>query len=96
MILTSTSILEMKNKKDFRKTRKLSFFNCIFLQQVVGESGKLVHTGCPRVAKKLHNLLVIKDINFLFFLDDSYAFTAYSENIAVYIQVAQNYKNTKV
>jgi hypothetical protein len=44
------------------------------------------YTGCPRVAKKLHNLFVIKDINFFFFLDDSYASTAYSENIAVYIQ----------
>jgi hypothetical protein len=41
---------------------------------------------CPRVAKKLHNLFVIKDINFFFFLDDSYASTAYSENIAVYKQ----------
>jgi hypothetical protein len=41
---------------------------------------------CPRVAKKLHNLFVIKDINFFFFLDDSYASTAYSENIAVYVQ----------
>jgi hypothetical protein len=52
---------------------------------------------CPRVAKKLHNLFVfIKDINFFFFLDDSYASTAYSENIAVYIQVSQYYKNTKV
>jgi hypothetical protein len=44
------------------------------------------YTGCPRVAKKLHNLFVNKDINFFFFLDDSYASTAYSENIAVYIQ----------
>jgi hypothetical protein len=43
-------------------------------------------TGCPRIAKKLHNLFVIKDINFSFFLDDSYASTAHSENIAVYIQ----------
>jgi hypothetical protein len=51
---------------------------------------------CPRVAKKLHNLFVIKDIKFFFFLDDSYASTAYSENIAVYIQVSQYYKNTKV
>jgi hypothetical protein len=41
---------------------------------------------CPRVAKKLHNLFVIKDINFFFFPDDSHASTAYSENIAVYIQ----------
>jgi hypothetical protein len=32
------------------------------------------NTGSPRVAKKLHNLFVIKDINFFFFLDDSYAF----------------------
>jgi hypothetical protein len=51
---------------------------------------------CPRVAKKLHNLFVIKDINFFFLLDDSYVSTAYSENIAVYIQVSQYYKNTKV
>jgi hypothetical protein len=39
---------------------------------------------CPRVAKKFHNLFAIKDINFFFFLDDIYASTAYSENIAVY------------
>jgi hypothetical protein len=37
-----------------------------------------IHTGCPRVTKKLHNLFVIKDINFFFFLDDSYAYTTYS------------------
>jgi hypothetical protein len=43
-------------------------------------------TGCPRVPKKLHNLFVIKYINFFIFLDDSYASTAYSKNIAVYIQ----------
>jgi hypothetical protein len=42
-------------------------------------------SGCPRVAKKLHNLFVIKDINFYFSLDDSYASTAHLENIAVYI-----------
>jgi hypothetical protein len=36
---------------------------------------------CPGVAKKLHNLFVNKDI---FFLDDSYVSSAYSENIAVY------------
>jgi hypothetical protein len=29
---------------------------------------------CPRGAKKLHNLFVIKDINFSFFLDDSYEY----------------------
>jgi hypothetical protein len=27
------------------------------------------YTACHRVAKKLHNLFVIKDINFYFFLD---------------------------
>jgi hypothetical protein len=43
-------------------------------------------TECSRVAKKLYNLFVIKDINFFFFLYDSYVSTAYSENIAVYIQ----------
>jgi hypothetical protein len=48
--------------------------------------GNRENTECPRIAKKLHNLFVIKDINFFFFLDDSYASTAYSENIAVYIQ----------
>jgi hypothetical protein len=53
------------------------------------------YTG-PRVAKKLHNMFVIKDINFFFFLDGSYASTAYSGNIAVYIQVSQYYTNTKV
>jgi hypothetical protein len=39
---------------------------------------------CPRVTKKLHNLFIIKDINVYFFLDDSYASTAHSENIAEY------------
>jgi hypothetical protein len=29
---------------------------------------RIIHTGCPRVAKNLHNLFVIKDINFYFFL----------------------------
>jgi hypothetical protein len=51
----------------------------------------VVYTGCPRDAKKLHNLFVIKDINFYFFLDDSYANNAHSEN-----SVSQYYKNTKV
>jgi hypothetical protein len=51
----------------------------------IGTNGKL-YTGCLRVAKKLHNLLVIKDINFSFFLDESYVSTAHSENIAVYLQ----------
>jgi hypothetical protein len=46
----------------------------------------ILHTGCPTDAKKLHNLFVIKDINFYFFLDDSDASTAHSENTAVYIQ----------
>jgi hypothetical protein len=40
--------------------------------------------------KKLHNLFVIKDIKFFFFLDDNYAST-----VAVYIQVPQYYKNNK-
>jgi hypothetical protein len=39
-----------------------------------------------QVCEKLHNLFVIKDINFYFFVDDNYASTAHSENIAVYIQ----------
>jgi hypothetical protein len=43
----------------------------------------LVHTECPGVMRKLHNLFVIKDINFSFFLDNNYASTAHSENIAV-------------
>jgi hypothetical protein len=46
---------------------------------------------CPRVAKKRHNLFVIKDINFFFFLDDSYASIAYTENIAVY-RVSQKWR----
>jgi hypothetical protein len=57
---------------------KLHFFDFI--------SNWILTDRCPRVAKKLHNMFVIKDINFYFFLDDSYASTAYSENIAVYIQ----------
>jgi hypothetical protein len=55
-----------------------------------------MHIQGPRVAKKLHNLFVIKDMNFFFSLDNSYASTAHSENIAVYIQVSQYYKYTKV
>jgi hypothetical protein len=50
------------------------------------ERETIEYTGWSRVAKKLHNLFVIKDINFFFFLDNSYASTAYSENNAVYIQ----------
>jgi hypothetical protein len=55
-----------------------------------GGGGLKIKKICPRVAKKLHNLFFIKDINFYFFLDDSYAFTAYSENIAVYYTVCLN------
>jgi hypothetical protein len=40
---------------------------------------------CPRLRKKLHNLFVIKDINFYIFLDDSYASTAIRK-ILRYIQ----------
>jgi hypothetical protein len=35
------------------------------------------YTGCSRVVKKLHNWFVIKNMNFYFFLDDSYAYTAH-------------------
>jgi hypothetical protein len=63
---------------------------CGYINISESETGKLKQvnacTECPRVAKKLLNLFVIKVINFFFFLDDSYASTAYSENIAVYIQ----------
>jgi hypothetical protein len=52
-------------------------------------------TGCPRVAKKLHNLFVIKDINFFFILDGSYPSTACSENIAVYILVAPKFADQR-
>jgi hypothetical protein len=45
----------------------------------------LNHIG-EECAAKMRPMLVIKDINFFFILDDSYASTAYSENIAVYIQ----------
>jgi hypothetical protein len=44
------------------------------------------YTECPTVAKGLHSLFVVKDINFFFFLDDSYASAACSGDIAVYIQ----------
>jgi hypothetical protein len=65
--------------------------NSIFIQSVykrtcIKSPVELEYTGCPRVGKKPHNLFVVKDINFFFFLDDSYASTAYSGNIAVYIQ----------
>jgi hypothetical protein len=48
--------------------------------------GRVYTYRCPRVAKKLYNSFIIKDINFFFFLYDSYTSTAHSENIAVYIQ----------
>jgi hypothetical protein len=59
---------------------KSQFFSCNLYSQMYKSS---FYARCPGVAKKLHNLFVIKDINF-FFLDD--ASTAFSENIAVYIQ----------
>jgi hypothetical protein len=46
---------------------------------------------CPRVAKKLHNLFV-KDINFYFFLDESYASTVHSENIAACLNIIKTLK----
>jgi hypothetical protein len=60
-------------KRNFVTTVILHFFYSI------------IDTGCPRVAKKLHNLFVIKDINFYFFLDDSYVSTAIRK-ILRYIQ----------
>jgi hypothetical protein len=68
---------------------KLKDFEILHNFRPFEKTEKNIHTGCPRVAKKLHNMFVIKDINFFFILSDSYASTAYSENIAVYIQSVQ-------
>jgi hypothetical protein len=72
--------------KRFSKSReeRQSFVNLFKYRN--NRHSNFIYTGCPRVAKKLHNLFVIKDINFYLFLDDSYASTAHSENIAGYIQ----------
>jgi hypothetical protein len=42
-----------------------------YLPSLLLPNGKYQIYRCPRVAKKLHNLFVIKDTNFYFFLDDS-------------------------
>jgi hypothetical protein len=65
--------------KNFLKGNTINFLKYALILR------RSVYTGCPKVAKKLHNLFVIKDANFFFFIDDSYASTSYSENIAVYI-----------
>jgi hypothetical protein len=58
---------------------------------------KNIHTGCPRVAKKLHNLFVIKDIKSYFFLDSYATLLLHIRKILRYIySVSQYYKNTKV
>jgi hypothetical protein len=53
---------------------------------------------CPRVEKILHNLFVIKDTNFYFFLDDSYAsiLLHIRKTLRYIYSVSQYYKNTKV
>jgi hypothetical protein len=38
--------------------------------QVSPKKKKEVHTGCPRVAKKLHNLFVFRDISLYIFVAD--------------------------
>jgi hypothetical protein len=58
-----------------------------------------IHTyRCPRVAKTLHNLFVIKDIiYFFFFFYMIAAFLLHIHKILRYIyRVSQYYKNTKV
>jgi hypothetical protein len=49
--------VKKKNKKDI----------VIFVEKYPGASTIFAIYKCPRVAKKLHNLFVIKDINFIFF-----------------------------
>jgi hypothetical protein len=56
----------------------------------------LLYIQVSQSCEKLHNLFVIKDINSFFFLDDSYASAAYSENIAVYIQCPNIIKTLKL
>jgi hypothetical protein len=70
---------------EYKIEEKKNIYNTIYFTGN-RKLNQLITYRCPRVAKKLHNLFVIKDIIFLFFLDDSYASIAYSENIAVYIQ----------
>jgi hypothetical protein len=50
------------------------------------------HRECPRVGKKLHNLFVIKDINFFFFLDDSYASTVHCGIYTVCLNIIKTLK----
>jgi hypothetical protein len=44
------------------------------------------NTGVSELRKSAITFLLLKISTFTFFLDDSYASTAHSENIAVYIQ----------
>jgi hypothetical protein len=62
---------------------KISFVFMGSLTTNIYNKPVFTHTGYPKVAKKLHNLFVIKDIN-IFFLNDSCVSTAHSENISVY------------
>jgi hypothetical protein len=50
----------------------------------------LKDTGCPRVAKKLHNLFVIKDINFYFFQIKLGRFYLKKHNFSVFIILGQS------
>jgi hypothetical protein len=57
---------------------KISFVFMGSLTTNIYNKPVFTHTGYPKVAKKLNNLFVIKDINIFFLM------IAHSENISVY------------